>query len=185
MDLLSLGTVLWCLISPPEFLLQLVYFDDQIKPFLIVTGCYLFYYHLSYLTRPSSFSSGEGTDASGLSTLWPVLAAPDHIREAFVRLCNQNDGRSGDESSNEVSAEAGQDLQTYYDWAFQQPKLTTESVDLLKDSFITSVILCGYTAQLRLADKYSSELLAAEPNSLTYQGSRGGRSNRSWSTRQG
>lgn len=174
MDIFGLGVVLKLLVSTPQFWLDLPHFDEQIKPLLIVTGCYLFYCHLSYLTRRSSFCPGENTDIGGLSTLWPILGAPEEIRHAYVRLANASESAEIHTCNGSEREGEGADLQTYYQWMLEQPNAGAEEAVRLKDAFITSVLLNGYAAQLPLADRYSAELFAQYPNDVRIMGSRGG-----------
>ena len=87
-DLALVALVLWFLAKTPETVLHASHFDHQIKPLLIITGAYIFYYQLWYLFHRSSYKPGEHSDAGGLAALWHLLAAPDNVRRGYVRTAN-------------------------------------------------------------------------------------------------
>ena len=171
MDLLALASVIFCIVSTPEALLEISHFE-QIKPLLIIAGSYLFYGHLSYLFRKSSYSVGAYSDAGGLTTLRPILAAPGHIRRAFISIANANDPITG-KFLDPLPPSFFKDMETYYRWTLDQPNITPEYADLLKDGFVTTVLLYGWEPLLPLADTYSAQLLEGSPDVITYKGSRG------------
>ena len=172
MDLLALAGVIFCLVSTPEVMLQTAHYDEQIKPLLIIAGSYLFYCHLSYLLRKSSYSVGAYSDAGGLTTLRPILAAPEEIRRACITVANAHDHITG-KFSDPLPPSFFNDMEMYHRWTLDQPNITPEYADILKDSFVTTVLLYGWEPLLPLADAYSAQLLESSPDSITYKGSRG------------
>jgi hypothetical protein len=172
MDLLALAAVVFCLTSTPEWLSENPHYEDQMKPLFVITACYLFYFHLAYLLKKSSFTAGAYSDAGGLTTIQVIMAAPEPIRRAYIAISNTYDvidERFVDPLPDTFFAE----METYYRWAVVQPNIPQEYVRAIKDSFITTVLLHRFKPLLPLADTFSLELLQSLPNSNSYKGSRG------------
>ena len=199
-DLLIAGSIMFFLIYTPEDISGVRHFDGQVKPLLIMTAVYVFYYQLWYLFNRSSYEAGHRSDAGGLTSLWPVLNAPDPVRRAYVWMLGEVDpelfnrsfadeDRSADQKHQENDkatepihpgwrqAKLGRsellDLQECYRWLLAQPNVPEDYADEIKDSFVTNVLLFDIRELLPIAEQYSDELLTKDPENLTLLGTRG------------
>jgi hypothetical protein len=170
-DMLVLLVFLRFLIFPPDSLSENVLYEPQIQPVLLIASAYLFFYQIAYLFRYQSYREGHYTDARGIADAFKYVPLAPNVEDASKRLCERF-FKSENFPTDPLTADA-QDLRTYVEWALSFGSPTRDQVRYFKDLFVTATILYGWKDHLPLADAYSADLLANDPNEITFKGSRG------------
>lgn len=164
-DLLVFIVVVWLLASPPDVWRDLPA-GGQLELILGVTAGYLVYSHLREFW-PRKVQTHRGETYNDMGAVWELakLKWKNPGLQALIRTLK--------DCIESRDTTALRRVHSAYEAAIQSCR-DPAARDYLNDCLCTTVLLHDLPGLLDLADRASSDLFRAQPDQLTYRGTRGG-----------